>query len=140
MGLQHFYTHIIIFSWGFQSLTFQPGFRFSLAMHIFGLHSPSKCWIFKVFVFSILIFHGVFLLLTLQPGFRFSLSLLNGASLSPPRPPVAMSLGPHVEFKISPCHMPLRSPCRSLYSIKRQPGSPLFLELCSKNTVTGFLF
>ena len=45
------------------------------------------------------------------------------------------SLGPHVEFKNSPCHMP----CRSLYSIKRQPGSPLFLELCSKNTVTGCL-
>ena len=34
-------------------------------------------------------------------------------------------------------HMPLR--CSSLYSIKRQPGSPLFLELCSKNTVTGCL-
>ena len=31
-------------------------------MHIFGLHSPSKCWIFKVFLFSILIFHRVFIL------------------------------------------------------------------------------
>ena len=31
-------------------------------MHIFGLHSPGKCWMFKVFLFSILIFHGVFIL------------------------------------------------------------------------------
>ena len=31
-------------------------------MHIFGLHAPSKCWIFKVFLFSILIFHRVFIL------------------------------------------------------------------------------
>ena len=51
-----------------------------------------------------------------------------------------MSLGPHVEFKNSPYHMPLRSPCLALYSIKRQPGSPLFLELCSKNTVIGCLY
>ena len=51
MGLQHFYTH-----------TLRPGFRFSLAMHICGLHSPSKCWIFKVFLFSKLIIHGGFIL------------------------------------------------------------------------------
>ena len=51
MGLQNFYTH-----------TLRPGFRFSLAMHIFGLHSPSRYWILKVFLFSILIFHGVFIL------------------------------------------------------------------------------
>ena len=31
-------------------------------MHIFGLHSPSRCWILKVFLFSILIFYGVFIL------------------------------------------------------------------------------
>ena len=36
---------------------------------------------------------------------------------SPPLPPVAMSLGPHVEFKNSPCRMSLRSPCCFLYSI-----------------------
>ena len=51
MGLQNFYTHAL-----------RPGFRFSLAMHIFGLHSPSICWIFRVFLFSKLIFHGVFIL------------------------------------------------------------------------------
>ena len=51
MGLQHFYTH-----------TLRPGFRFSLAMHICGLHSPSRCLIFKVFLFPILIFHKVFIL------------------------------------------------------------------------------
>ena len=36
--------------------------------------------------------------------------LLNqGIIIAPPHPPVAMSLGPHVEFKNSPCqcHMPL---------------------------------
>ena len=58
---------------------------------------------------------------------------LTRASLAPPHPPVALSLGPHAEFKNSPCHLLLRSPCRSLYSIKRQMRSPLFLKLCSKN-------
>ena len=51
MGLQNLYTH-----------TLRPGFRFSLAMHIFGLHSPSRCWIFKVFLFSKYFFHGIFIL------------------------------------------------------------------------------
>ena len=51
MGLQNCYTH-----------TLRPGVRFSLAMHIFGLHSSSRCCIFKVFLFSILIFHGIFIL------------------------------------------------------------------------------
>ena len=65
--------------------------------------------------------------------------LLNQGIISSSTSPCRHVLGPHVGFKISPYHMPLRSPCRSLYSIKRQPGSPLFLELCSKNTVTGCL-
>ena len=47
MGLQNYYTH-----------TLCPGFRFSLTMHIFGLHSPSRCWIFKVFLFSKYFFVG----------------------------------------------------------------------------------
>ena len=51
MGLQNFYTHAL-----------RPGFRFSFAMHIFGLHSPSRYWILKVFLFSILIFQEVFIL------------------------------------------------------------------------------
>ena len=55
MGLQNSYTH-----------TLWPGFRFSLAMHIFGLHSLSRYWILKVFLFSILIFHGVFILALLD--------------------------------------------------------------------------
>ena len=42
--------------------TLRPGFRFSLTMHICGLHSPSRCEIFKMFLFSKLIFHGVFIL------------------------------------------------------------------------------
>ena len=46
------------------TITLQPGFRFSLSMHIFGLHSRNRCWIFNfLFIyFSILIFHGISLL------------------------------------------------------------------------------
>ena len=43
----------------FHTITLQPGFKFSLAMHIFGLHSPTRCWIIKFLFFAILIFHGV---------------------------------------------------------------------------------
>ena len=64
MGLQNVYTH-----------TLRPGFRFSLAMHIFGLHSPSRCWIFIFsFIFK-LNFSWGFHPLTLRPGFRSSLAM-----------------------------------------------------------------
>ena len=66
----------LLFLWGCRIviLTLRPGFRFSLTMHIFGLHSPSRCMIFKVFIFKINFSWG-FHTLTLQPGFKFSLAM-----------------------------------------------------------------
>ena len=49
----------------FHTFTLRPGFRFSLSVRIFDLHSSSRYWVliflFNLF-FSILIFHGVFIL------------------------------------------------------------------------------
>ena len=61
------------FSWGFDTLTLQPGFRFLLSMHIFGLHSPSRYWIlirFLIFLLGFYIFHFS----TLHAGFPLLLS------------------------------------------------------------------
>ena len=60
----------------FHTLTLQPGFKFSLAMHIFGLHSPTRCWIIKfLFFLQSQFFMGfpIFYAIPLQAGCTFSL-------------------------------------------------------------------
>ena len=62
MGFRIFYT-----------ITLQAGCNFSLSIQMYGLHSPSRCWLlfFKSYFMRVNIFHT----LTLQPDFMFSLSM-----------------------------------------------------------------
>ena len=54
----------------FYTNTLQTGLRFMLSMQMFGLHSPSRCWLYQI--------HPCFIeyhTLTLHARFRFSISM-----------------------------------------------------------------
>ena len=65
MGFRIFYT-----------ITLQAGCKFSLSIQMYGLHSPSRCWLFQNLLFQSLFFMGfdIFHTITLQAGCKFSLS------------------------------------------------------------------
>ena len=62
MGFRIFYT-----------ITLQAGCNFSLSIQMYGLHSPSRCWL--LFIKSYFMRVNIFHTLTLQPGCRLSLSM-----------------------------------------------------------------
>ena len=100
MGFQNFYTR-----------TLQPGLRFLLFIHIFGLYSPSRCWISSLFFSSNHNFSWGFHPLTLQPGLRFSLSMHISGLYSPNRCWIFFFFQSLFSMGFSSSHSPTRCRC-----------------------------